>query len=46
MEAHERVLAEIKVLDAQVGGLLHPCSGVVEEQQQPPVPQCQASVAG
>jgi len=33
VEAHEGLLAEFEVLDAQVGDLLHARSGVVEEQQ-------------
>jgi hypothetical protein len=37
VEAHDRVLTEIEVLDAEVGGFLHACAGVVEEQQQRPV---------
>ena len=39
------MLAEVEMPDAQVGDLLHPCPGVVEEQQQGPVPQREASVA-
>ena len=46
MQAHQRVLAEVKVLGAQVGGLLGAGAGVVEEQDQGAVPQCERAVAG
>ena len=46
VQADGRVLAEVEVLDAQVGGFLDARAGVVEEQQQRPVPQREAAVAG
>ncbi len=45
VEADERVLSEVEVPDAQVGHLLHARPGVVEEQEQRPVPQSQRTVA-
>ena len=46
MESHQWVLAEVEVLDAQVGHLLGPCPGVVEEQQQSAVSEREASFGG
>jgi hypothetical protein len=40
------MLAEVEVPGAQVGGFLHSRAGVVEEQQQRPVPQREPAVAG
>ena len=37
VQAHGRVLAEVEVPDAQVGGFLDAGAGVVEEQEQRPV---------
>ena len=34
MQAHQWVLTEVEVLDAQIGDFLGACAGVVEEQQQ------------
>ena len=39
------MLCEVEVLDAQIGGLLHARAGVVEEQDQRPVAEREASVA-
>ena len=38
VQAHQRVLAEVEVAGAQVGGLLGAGAGVVKEQDQGPVP--------
>ena len=46
MQPRQRVLAEVEVLRAQVGGLLGAGAGVVEEQDQGAVPQCERAVAG
>ena len=46
MQAHQRVLAEVKVLHAQAGDLLGAGAGVVEEQDQGAVPQRERAVAG
>ncbi len=44
VQAHGRVLAEVEVLDAQVGGFLDAGAGVVEEQQQGAVAQREPAV--
>lgn len=46
VQAHQWVLAEVEVLCAQAGDLLRAGSGVVEEQDQGAVAQCERAVAG
>jgi hypothetical protein len=46
MQARQRVLAEVEVPGAQVGGLLDAGSGVIEEQHQGAVAQGQAPAGG
>ena len=46
VQADGRVLAEVEVPGAQVGGLLDAGAGVVEEQDQRAVAQCERAVAG
>ena len=40
------VFTEVEVADPQVGDLLDPCAGVVEEQEQGTVPQGEPAAAG
>lgn len=44
VEADEWVRAEVEMFDSEVCDFLDPGSGVVEEQHQRPVPQCQTSL--
>ena len=46
MQANQWVVTEIEVFNAQIGGLLNACSGVVEEEQEGPIPQREAAVSG
>ena len=43
MKAHDWVLVEVEVLDAQVGDFLHAGAGVIEEQDQRVITERQAS---
>ena len=36
---------EINICDSQVGDLLRPCSGVIEDHEDSPVTQCKDSIA-
>src|SRR6266705_594181 len=45
VQADHRVLPQIEMPGPEIGRLLRPCPGVVEEQQQGPVPQRQPAVA-
>ena len=46
VQTDEWVVTEIEVFNTKIGGLLNPRSGVVEEEQEGPVPQSEAAVAG
>jgi hypothetical protein len=45
VQADEWVVAKIEVFDAKIGSLLSTRAGVVEEEDEDPVPQSQATVA-
>src|SRR5260370_37871218 len=45
VQAHKWVLTEIEVFNTQIGGLLSARSGVVEEEDEGPVPQSETAVA-
>jgi hypothetical protein len=45
VKTDEGVIAEIEVRDTQIGGLLDPRPGVVEEHEQRPVPQREPTLA-